>query len=131
MPVNVDLEILDGEYAVTQLAPDDQVPDWVQGPGFVNVSFCSDELSIVTPAARVPKDLKSDGGWTVLKLAGTFAFDLTGIALSVIRPLSENGLPVFLVSTYHRDYLLVRTRGLDRACELLRAAGHRVSGFDA
>jgi uncharacterized protein len=125
MAATLDLDVLDGEYAVTMLAPDHAVPDWVRGPGFVNVSHCSDELSIVTPAERVPAGLNTDAGWRALKLTGTFEFDQPGIVLSVVRPISEDGRAVFVVSTFHRDYVLVRSKDLDRIRALLEAAGHR------
>lgn len=124
MAIAVALEALEGEYAVTLLPPGQDLPDWISGPGFVNVSFCSDELSVVTPAVRVPVGVKSDGGWRALKLTGQFAFDEAGVVLSVVRPISDAGLAVFVVSTFHRDYLLVRSRDLERVEELLAAAGH-------
>lgn len=125
MPPSVDLHLLDGEYAVTLLPPGGAVPDWVHGPGFVNVSHCSDELSIVTPAERVPGGIAADRGWRAVKLTGSFDLDQPGIVLSVVRPISENGLGVFVISTYHRDYILIRAETLDRARTLLAEAGHR------
>lgn len=123
--VSVALELLDGEYAVTLLPPGTPVPGWVQGPGFVNVSHCSDELSIVTPAERVPDGVRTDKGWRAVKLTGSFDFDQPGIVLSVVHPISEAGMAVFVVSTFHRDYLLVKSDSLDQARALLAEAGHR------
>lgn len=125
MSLAVELEPLDGEYAVTVLPPSQVMPDWVKGPGFVNVSFCSDELSVVTLADRVPSGLESDRGWQALKLVGEFPFDQPGVVLSFVRPISGNGLAVFVVSTFHRDYLLVRSVDFPRVQELLMAAGHQ------
>lgn len=127
MTVCVDLQTLDSDYAVTLLPPDHAVPEWVRGPGFVNVSYCSDELSIVTQADRVPAGSNSDKGWLALKLSGAFAFDQPGIVLSVVAPISEDGLAVFVISTFHRDYLLVRSKDFDRVRTLLSKAGHTVS----
>lgn len=121
----IDLYLLDGDYAVTLLPTDAELPDWVRGPGFVNVSFCSDELAVVTLAERVPADLKSDGGWRAIKFTGAFGFDQAGVLLSVIRPISEDGLGVFVASTFYRDYLLVRADALERCRALLTKAGHR------
>jgi len=124
----VDLALLDGFYAVSLLPPESPVPGWVTergaDGGFVNVSFCTDEISIVTPADRVPDGVETDKGWRALKLTGTFAFDQPGIVLSVVRPVSEAGLGVFVVSTFHRDYLLVRSENLEQARSLLIEAGH-------
>ena len=128
MPTTVELMLLDGGYAVTLLPPGSALPDWVSGPGFVTVSDCDDELSIVTRGDRVPADLpkggKTDKGWRALKLTGAFDFDQPGIVLSVVRPISEAGLAVFVVSTFHRDYLLVRTDRLEQVRGLLEAVGH-------
>ena len=49
------------------------------------------------------------------------------MVLSVVRPISEAGLGVFVISTFLRDYLLVRREELAHAKSLLAAAGHRVS----
>ena len=128
MGVSVELTLLDGFYAVSLLPPESALPGWVTerdtGGGFVNVSFCTDEISIVTPADRVPDGVETDKGWRALKLTGTFAFDQPGVVLSVVRPLSEAGLGVFVVSTFHRDYLLVRSESLEQARSLLIEAGH-------
>ncbi len=125
MAVTVDLEILDGEYAVSLLPADQAAPEWVHGEGFSNLSYCDDELSIVCRRDRVPPDVEHEGEWTAMKLTGSFAFDETGVVLSVVRPLSEDGLGVFVVSTFNRDYLLVKTKDLARAKASLSAAGHR------
>ena len=136
MAVTVDLALLEGAYAVTLLPPDSAVPGWVgnagaaSGAGFVNISYCGDELSIVTPADRVPDGIetaggKTDKGWRALKLTGSFDFDQPGIVLSVVRPISEAGLAVFVVSTFHRDYLMVRSDSLEKIRALLQEAGHR------
>jgi hypothetical protein len=128
MAVSVELDVLDGEYAVTLLSPGAAIPDWVAGPGFVNVSICADKLSIVTRRDRVPAGLATDTGWTALELTGAFGLDQPGIVLAVVRPVSEAGHTVFVVSTYHRDYLLVRTAALDDVIRLLTDSGHRFAG---
>lgn len=133
MPINVTLEQLPGDYAVCLLGAKAAVPTWTDGEGFVSVSRGDDELSIVCRADRVPNDIEYqagweyEAGWTAFKLTGKFAFDETGIVLSVIRPLSGNGLGVFVVSTFHRDYLMVKTTNLPDVIEHLRKAGHSVS----
>ena len=42
-----------------------------------------------------------------LKLEGPFPFSQTGVLLSFIEPLSNNGIPIFAISTYDTDYILV------------------------
>lgn len=125
MPISI--ERLEGDYAIAQLAADAAIPSWGDGDGFVSISRTDDELSIVCLQRRIPVDVKADRGWCCYKFVGPFAFDETGIALSVIKPLSENGIGIFLVSTFNTDFLLLKTRNAPEAERRLREVGHDVS----
>jgi hypothetical protein len=123
MTRTVRLRLLADEYAICKLASDASLPEWADGDGFVSISRTPDELSIVCPADRVP-EVSAARGWRCLQFIGPFAFNETGIALAVIRPLSENGIGIFLVSTFDTDYLLVQSRELEAAQAALLSAGH-------
>ena len=124
MAARVKLKQLPGSYAISRLGAADSIPGWADGPGFVSITRTDDELSIVCLQDRVPATVKHDGDWVAFKLQGPFAFDETGIVLSVIRPLSENGLGIFLVSTFDGDHLLVKAADEEAAKRLLVEAGH-------
>jgi hypothetical protein len=109
MAKDIQLQVLLGHYAVSRLDPRSAFPAWADGPGFVSICRSDDELSIVCLEDRVPAGLTSTCGWTAIKFVGPFAFDETGIVLSVVRPLSEGGLGIFIVSSFDGDHLLVRT----------------------
>lgn len=121
---NIKLKLLDGSYAVSQLPAADRIPAWADGPGFMTVSRTEDELSVVCLEDRVPADVRSEHGWACFKFAGPFAFDQTGILLSVVSPLSNGGIGIFAVSTFDTDYLLVKRQHLAQATALLHDAGH-------
>lgn len=121
---NIRLQLLPETYAISRLEPATPLPAWADGPGFVSICRSSEELSIVCLQQRVPAGTTTDGGWTALRFVGPFAFGETGIVLSVIRPLSENGLGIFVVSTYDGDHLLLKTTDMPRATELLIQAQH-------
>lgn len=124
MKKTVKLRIVDGIYAINRLSPTEGIPAWADGNGFVSISRSDEELSIVCREDRVPEGTQSDPGWTCLKLLGPFAFDETGIVLSVIQPLSENGIGIFVVSTFDGDHLLVKRDRFEDARALLLNAGH-------
>ncbi|MGX5849573.1 ACT domain-containing protein [Mesorhizobium sp. PL10] len=124
MAIRVRLKPLPGRYAVSRLEAKDSIPGWADGPGFVSITRTEDELSVVCLQERVPDGVKHDRDWVALKLQGPFAFDETGIVLSVIKPLSENELGIFLVSTFDGDHLLVKAADAPRAAVLLTDAGH-------
>ena len=119
--------VLPDEWAVARLAADAPVPAWAAAPApFASVTRTSAELSIVAPAAAVPAGVRAEGGWTVLRLQGPFAFDQTGILASFAAPLAEAGIGIFALSTFDTDYVLVRTAQRPGALAALRAAGHRL-----
>jgi hypothetical protein len=124
MAAQITLRKLAGSYAIARLEPADRIPAWADGDGFVSISRTEDELSIVCRQERVPSGIKQDSGWTCYKFQGPFAFGETGIVLSVIRPLSENGIGIFVVSTFDGDHLLIKTADEPKGRELLQAAGY-------
>jgi hypothetical protein len=124
MAARIRLKQLPGLYAISRLEAGDGIPDWADGPGFVSISRTQDELSITCLQERVPAAVRQDNDWVAFKFEGPFAFGETGIVLSVVRPLSENGLGVFVVSTFDGDHLLVKVADGAAAIRLLREAGH-------
>ena len=117
---------LPGTYAIVRLAPDAEVPDWPTKGDFTSISRTTDELSIVCPTNSLPPDVHSPHRWICLKLEGPFPFELTGVLLSFIEPLSRNGVPIFAISTYDTDYVLVQEESATSALELLTAAEHQL-----
>ena len=115
-----------GEYAVCQLEADEPLPPWLPTAPFWTVTRADDELSIVCSADVVPADRAHESGWRLLRLAGPFPFDLTGILASVLTPLAAADVGIFAISTFNTDYLLVRHVRLAAAIAALRAAGHVV-----
>jgi Uncharacterized conserved protein len=120
------LQVLDGRYGISRLSGDAAVPAWADGEGFVSITRNGDELSIVCRVERIPAGTQSDLSWACLRFIGPFSFGETGIVLSVIKPLSENGLGVFLVSTFDGDCLLLKSEDFSAGRKLLMAAGHTI-----
>ena len=115
-------------YTVVRLAPNAPVPDWTTKGEFTSVTRTSDELSVVCPSANLPAEVHSPHRWTCLKLEGPFPFSQTGVLLSFIEPLSDNGVPIFAVSTYDTDYVLIQEEFVERAMGTLQKAGHELLG---
>ena len=118
--------LLPGYYAVVRLAPDARVPDWAHEGHFTSVTRTGDELSIVCPAGNLPAGVPSPHRWICLKLEGPFSFSQTGVLLSFIEPLSTNWIPIFAMSTYDTDYVLVQEEFAGASIHILREAGHEL-----
>ena len=115
-------------YAVVRLAPDAAVPEWATKGEFTSVSRTSDELSIVCPIENLPAEVSSPHRWACLKLEGPFPFSHTGVLLSFIEPLSLKRIPIFAISTYDTDYVLIQEEWADAAIGALQQAGHELLG---
>lgn len=117
---------LPGPYAIVRLEPEASIPEWAQKGEFSSITRTKDELSIVCSALHVPANLRSPQRWICLKLEGPFPFSLTGVLLSFIKPLSENGVPIFAISTYDTDYVLIQEEFSGMAIGALQQAGHEL-----
>jgi uncharacterized protein len=116
--------LMDGPYAIVRLGADAAVPEWSTKGEFTSTTRTADELSIVCPAENVPRNVDVPHRWICLKLEGPFPFSMTGVLLSFIEPLSGNGVPIFAISTYDTDYVLIQEQWAGAAMDALRQAGH-------
>jgi uncharacterized protein len=123
----MNLTILSDTFAICRLSAAEDVPDWAMFGEFVSITHTADELSIVCAEKHVPSDVKADRGWRALKVEGPLDLALTGILASLANPLAEAQINLFAISTFDTDYLLVKGYNLDRACAVLRQAGHVVA----
>jgi len=119
------ITILPQQLAVCRLDPATAMPEWIRG-SFTSITRTADELSIVCDDDAVPDDVQADRGWRALKLEGPFAFEMTGIAASLLSPLANATISCLLIATYDTDYLLLKAVVLDRAVDVLRTAGYDV-----
>jgi hypothetical protein len=123
----VDLHELPGEYVIARF-PTTQDPSALNGifetGAFVSVTRTPQELSVVCPVGAAPAGAELDGPWVALYAAGPIPFGLTGVVTSLVSPLSAVGCPVFVVSTFDGDVLMVPSANADRARAALIGAGH-------
>jgi hypothetical protein len=59
-------------------------------------------------------------------VAGQVDLSQVGVLASLLQPLASAAIPVFVVSTFLTDYVLVRVGDLQRAVKALTDADHRV-----
>jgi len=119
--------VLDGELANCRLPPDAEVPRWASAGPVMALARSSEELSIVCASASVPDGLTASSGWRALRVAGTLEHSMTGILASLATPLAAAEIPIFAISTYDTDYVLVPADRLPQARVVLLAAGHRLA----
>lgn len=124
MPHQLEFRLHPGDWAVCRLDPSAPIPSWTEGPGFLSITRTHHELSIVCLRQRVPTEVRHEAGWACLELAGPFAFNLTGVLAAFLDPLAEAEVPIFALSTFDTDWVLIPAEELPTALAALAAAGH-------
>ena len=119
------LIVLPQTLAVCRLAPHEEIPIWVfQQRLLLSITYTSDELSIVCSVASVPADIRCEKPWQAIKVQGPLDFSLTGILASLTTPLAVENIPLFALSTFDTDYILVKEQNVERAKSVLKRHGH-------
>ena len=54
--------------------------------------------------------------------------DATGMLAAIVAPLAAGNVPVWVAASFDGDIVLIPAQRVDEASELLRRAGHRVTG---
>ena len=126
MTHSLNLEMIEGTYAVVRLDPDEAVPTWARGGALWSITQTPEELSIICTSDRVPPGPRTEGPFRALKIKGTMDFALTGILAAIADPLAAAQISIFSISTFDTDYILVRNTDLGKALESLRNAGHQI-----
>lgn len=119
--------IHDERLAIARLAPDATVPAWARGR-FVTISRTSSELSIVCAQAAVPADVQHERDKVAFGIVGVVPMTTIGILASLCGALAAAQVPVFAISTFDTDYLLVSAPRLAAARAALERLGHSFTG---
>lgn len=114
------LEWIPGRFAICRLDARDAIPAWAGRPSsLLSITRTDGELSIVAAEEAVPDSVKAERGWVAMRIAGTLDFSLVGILSMLTGALAEANVPVFVISTYDTDILLVRAGDAERAIDAL------------
>jgi hypothetical protein len=111
--------------AIARLAPDALVPEWARG-AFVNIARTPAELSIVCAQRHVPAGVRHEREKVALGIEGTVPMTVVGLLAKLCGALAAAGVPVFALSTYDTDWLLIDAVRLEAARRALEQAGFPV-----
>jgi uncharacterized protein len=119
----IELIPLAESFTIYQVETEKEIPAEIYGSGFYSVTKTGDEISIVTSCETLFPHLKAEKGWKGFKVAGTLDFSLIGIINELTKPLKENGISVFVLSTFNTDYLFVKETAFQQAIEIFSKTG--------
>ncbi len=120
------LILLPDIFAVCRLSPTADIPQWaLQNKTLLSITYTSDELSLVCSQLVVPSSVQYEGSWRAIKVQGPLDFSLTGILVALAAPLAAASIPIFALSTFDTDYLLLQEDYLIQAQITLEQHGHQ------
>jgi hypothetical protein len=115
------------KLAIARLEPNAEIPAWPRGD-FVSISHTRDELSIVCSQSAVPRDVRAERDRIGLAIVGVIPMTTVGLLASLCTALAAANVPVFVISTYDTDWILVSAERFASARKALEGLGHTVSG---
>ena len=115
MPIN--LELLKQRFSIAKLK---SLPAGYLHMPFVFVAKTNTELSLVCETESMPgTTLEREDGWRCMRIVGQLDFGLVGIIAGISSLLAGAGIPIFVVSTFDTDYILLKEELLKNAVQIL------------
>ena len=119
------LKLLSGHFCIHKLDADAEIPTSLLKEKFVWIGRTEDELSIVCQDHDLLSKEKS-GNWICLQVDDQMPFDIVGIIASISGLLASHQIPLFCISTFDTDYILVQKDHKIKAIYELRKDKHLV-----
>lgn len=120
------LRVLPGRYAVCR----SDCPPRLAGAMLEALLHDRDGWTWVGPEDKAPDGAGCQPGWRALEVEGPLDFALTGVLAGLTRELARAEVPVFALSTWSTDFLLVPASRLQDAFTALRNAGHELTNAE-
>jgi len=116
------IQVLDVPLSICKLSTLHGI-SWETTPLFL--AYTGDEISLVCQTGKALEgSVLCDDNWRALKVIGPLEFSLTGILAKIAAILAEARIPIFALSTYDTDYILVKEERLYEAMNALIVHGY-------
>ena len=120
------LFLLRGRFAICQLPASATPPGPPPEAALWSLTRTADELSLVLPEEYADRRWRVEAGYRCLAVQGPLPFSAVGILARLSGALAAARVPLFAVSTFDTDYLLVPEEQLQAAVAALQECGCRV-----
>lgn len=86
------------------------------------------EITLVVEESKLDNDnvITAEKGWKIVTFDGVLPFGLVGFISNISSALAEEGISVFVISSYSTDHILVKEKDLDKAIKKLEKLGYQI-----
>ena len=120
------LELLDKEYCIYKLDTKDKIDNRIIGDDFISITKTEDEISIVSVSGTLEHFEEKEDTWKILKISGILDFGLIGIISKISTILADQGISIFVISTYNTDYIMVKKDTLEKTIKILEQNNYEI-----
>lgn len=94
---------------------------------YVFIGKTDEEKSLVCTTDDVPPNvIQREDGWKGLCIQGVLDFSWIGILSQISTILADNQIPIFAISTYNTDYILMKQEHCQKALDVLVRFGYQI-----
>jgi len=122
----MELILLEQAFQIAKLPPGAAIPPRVWDCAFCALTKTAEELSLVLPETLPIASPHIERGWRALQIGAQLDFNLVGVIAGISAALAVQNIPIFVLSTYNTDYILVKECDLDKAIAALKEKGYKV-----
>lgn len=116
----IDMVLVNEKFRINRFLPTAELPlQILNDESIYHISKTHDELSIVCNQDLDLGAEQSSKPYSCLKVIGPLDFSLVGIIAKLSDILMKRDIPIFVISTYDTDYLLIRDKNIDTAIKAL------------
>jgi uncharacterized protein len=97
-------------------------------PGaFANI-VDNNEITVIIDQSRLNEidEIEAETGWKIFTFDMKLPFGLVGFLAKISGSLADEGIPIFAISAFSTDHILVKEKDLDRAVKKLEGLGCKV-----
>lgn len=91
------------------------------------VLFDGKTYTWIGPQDSAPEADRVQSGYRALEVQGPLDFSLTGVLAGISSTLAAADVPIFVLSSYDTDYILVHSQHLQNALKALREKGYEIA----
>jgi uncharacterized protein len=118
------LRLLDEKFVISKMPQFAELPSVFAKGELCFVMRTDDDLTIISPEFMAPNNVQQEVGYRCFCTSTEIPRDATGVLTALLKPLSDAGISVFAVSTFHSDYIFLMEEYLVKATQALQHAGH-------
>jgi hypothetical protein len=88
-------------------------------------------VTVIAEESAIPESraLETDLGYRLVEIKVAIGCESVGLLAMVARALAEAGLSILVVSTYSKDYVLLKEESVAAGLQALTEIGFRVAGI--